>query len=94
MLATVLTASSCSGGGGEEEARKYTVPEALCGVPVNPELLDAFLPGGDSLSVKASAPNGGTKRCDVTVEGDVSLRQTRDDEEADHGLHPGAREFR
>ncbi|MFF2216713.1 hypothetical protein [Streptomyces antibioticus] len=75
-LATALTMSACSAGGGEE-GKKYTIPDALCGVPMNHELLDAFLPGGDSLSVKASAPNGGTKRCDVTVDGDISLRQTQ-----------------
>lgn len=73
-LATALAVSACSVGGGEE-GKKYTVPETLCGVPVNPELLDAVLPGGNSLSVKASAPNGGTKRCDVTVDGDISVRQ-------------------
>ncbi|MCF4140619.1 hypothetical protein L1856_32905 [Streptomyces sp. Tue 6430] len=53
------------------------MPSALCGISMDPELLDAFLPGGDSISVKPSSPNGGTKRCDLVVDGDVSVRQTR-----------------
>ncbi|MFM9698305.1 hypothetical protein [Streptomyces europaeiscabiei] len=72
-VATAVTA--CSAGGGEQE-KKYTVPNTLCGIPQNPDLLDAFLPGGDSVSVKATSPNGGTKRCDVIVDGAVSVRQT------------------
>ncbi|MEU2286445.1 hypothetical protein ABZ614_31720 [Streptomyces sp. NPDC013178] len=75
-LTGALALSACSGGGGEEE-KKYTTPSALCGISLDPELLDAFLPGGDSLSVKPSSPNGGTKRCDVSVDGELSVRQIR-----------------
>ncbi len=73
-LAGALTLSACSGGGGEEE-KNYTVPSALCGISLDSKLLDAFLPGGDSISVKPSSPNGGTKRCDVVVDGDIAVRQ-------------------
>jgi hypothetical protein len=73
-LTGVLAISGCSGGGGEEE-KKYTVPSTLCGVSLDPKLLNTFLPGGDSISVKPSSPNGGTKRCDVIVDGDISVRQ-------------------
>ncbi|MEV0641335.1 hypothetical protein AB0I77_41720 [Streptomyces sp. NPDC050619] len=75
-LAGALALSACSGGDGEAE-KKYTVPSALCGISLDPELLDAFLPGGDSVSVKPSSPNGGTKRCDVIVDGDISVRQVQ-----------------
>ncbi|KOU55241.1 hypothetical protein ADK57_45155 [Streptomyces sp. MMG1533] len=74
-LAGTLTLSACSSGGGE--ARKYTIPSNFCGVALNPELLDAFLAGGDSISVKPSSPSGGTNRCDVIVDGDVSVRQVQ-----------------
>ncbi|WP_345571284.1 hypothetical protein [Streptomyces plumbiresistens] len=75
-LAAILVLSACSGGGGGgEEKRKYAAPSTLCGILLDPELLDAFLPGGDSISVKPSSPNGGTKRCDLIVDGDVSVRQ-------------------
>ncbi|MFE7645090.1 hypothetical protein [Streptomyces phaeoluteigriseus] len=53
------------------------MPSTLCGISLDPELLAAFLPGGDSISVKSSSPNGGTKRCDLIVDGDVSVRQTQ-----------------
>jgi hypothetical protein len=71
-LAGALALSACSGG---EEEKNYTAPSALCGIPLDPKLLDAFLPGGDSISVKPSSPNGGTKRCDIIIDGDISVRQ-------------------
>ncbi|MFD0509350.1 hypothetical protein ACFQ0G_53590 [Streptomyces chiangmaiensis] len=74
MLAGALALSACSNGGGKEE-KKYTVPSAQCGISLDPQLLGAFLPGGDSITVKPSSPNGGTKRCDLIVDGKVSVRQ-------------------
>ncbi|MDX3639017.1 hypothetical protein [Streptomyces sp. MB09-02B] len=73
-LAVTTAIAACSGGGGEEE-KNYTVPSALCGIALKPVLLGAFLPGGDSISVKPASPNGGTKRCDVIVDGAVTVRQ-------------------
>ncbi|MEU0119553.1 hypothetical protein ABZ137_39245 [Streptomyces bobili] len=75
-LAGALAFSACAGGVGELE-KKYTTPSAPCGISLPPELLDVFLPGGDSISVKPSAPNGGTKRCELIVDGNVSVRQTQ-----------------
>ena len=74
-LTGALTISACASG--KQEEKTYTVPSALCGIPLDPELLDTFLPGGDSVTVKPASPNGGTKRCDVIVDGDVSVRQTQ-----------------
>ncbi|GAA3842158.1 hypothetical protein GCM10022206_95210 [Streptomyces chiangmaiensis] len=74
VLAGALAVSACSSGGGEEEKR-YTIPSAQCGISLDPELLGTFLAGGDSITVKPSSPNGGTKRCDLIVDGRVSVRQ-------------------
>ncbi|MFE0739309.1 hypothetical protein, partial [Streptomyces sp. NPDC058855] len=57
------------------EEKNYTVPKSLCGVPSDRELLDPFLPGGDSITVKSSSLNGGTKQCDVMIDGDVAVRE-------------------
>ncbi|MBZ3910279.1 hypothetical protein [Streptomyces acidiscabies] len=69
-----MVMSACSNGNGEGE-KKYTVPSALCEIKADPKLIDPFLPGGDSLAVKSSNPNGGTKRCDVTVDGKIAVRE-------------------
>ncbi|WP_338895791.1 hypothetical protein WBG99_08795 [Streptomyces sp. TG1A-60] len=73
-LAVATAIAACSNGGREEE-KKYTAPSAFCGISLEPDLLNAFLPGGDSISVKPTFPNGGTKRCDVIVDGTISVRQ-------------------
>ncbi|MFI6934432.1 hypothetical protein [Streptomyces sp. NPDC050287] len=47
----------------------------MFGIPQDSDLLTAFLPGGDSATSKPLSPNGGTKRCDVIVDGDLAVRQ-------------------
>lgn len=65
--------SACSGG--DDTAKEnYTVPTSLCGVTVDPAQVKALLPGGDSLATAISKPNGGTTRCDVSVDGKAALR--------------------
>ncbi|MFR9799759.1 hypothetical protein ACL02U_28265 [Streptomyces sp. MS06] len=51
-------------------------PDSLCGISIESGLLDDFLPGGDSLKVAKSSPNGGTERCDVLVDKDLTVRFT------------------
>ncbi|MDX3387030.1 hypothetical protein PV682_37145 [Streptomyces niveiscabiei] len=72
--AGVLAVSACSKGNGEDK-KNYTVPSALCGIKTDPELVDPFLPGGDSIAVKSATLSGGASRCDVTVDGKVAVRE-------------------
>lgn len=77
LSAVVVLASSlsaCSGDGDDKAEKKYTVPTSLCGVDVDPAQVKALLPGGDSVSATPSKPNGGTTRCDVSVDGRTALR--------------------
>lgn len=67
VLGTAL--SGCS----QEEKREYALPESLCGAPVQPELLDSLLPPGKKVSARTQTPNGGTRRCSVTVDDKVAL---------------------
>ncbi|MEV3861041.1 hypothetical protein AB0J38_42870 [Streptomyces sp. NPDC050095] len=74
-LVLAAAATACSGDdSGGSDAKKYTVPESLCGVAVDPTLVKALLPGGDALTSAAAKPNGGTQRCDVSVDGKEALR--------------------
>lgn len=78
LSAAVVLASSLSACSGDDSPKKaYTVPTSLCGTAVNPALVKAALPGGDSLSSAPSKPNGGTTRCDVSVDGKAALRLTQ-----------------
>ncbi|MFJ8884111.1 hypothetical protein ACIRJR_11955 [Streptomyces sp. NPDC102402] len=74
-VALASTLSACSGDDPPEKA--YTVPTSLCGIPVDPALVKAALPGGDSISTAASKPNGGTTRCSVSVDGKAALSLTQ-----------------
>lgn len=74
-LAGALVVTACSSGGGDEKS--YTVPRTQCGVSLNPELLDPFLPRGEAMDVEQSSPNGGTKRCDVIIDGEIAVREVR-----------------
>ncbi|WP_237551101.1 hypothetical protein [Streptomyces sp. SID5614] len=69
VLATAL--SACSGG--EPPKKAYTVPGSLCGITVEPALVKAVLPGGDSLTTATVKPNGGTVRCNLSVDGKDAL---------------------
>ncbi|WP_256727079.1 hypothetical protein [Streptomyces acidiscabies] len=70
----MLAVSACSKGNGDDK-KNYTVPSALCGIKADPELVDPFLPGGDSIAAKSSTLSGGADRCDVTVDGKVAVRE-------------------
>jgi len=74
FLVGALTISGCSDDGGNSE-KNYTTPGNLCGVKTDPKLLDSFLPGGDSITVKPSTLNGGVKHCDVIVDGKIAVRE-------------------
>lgn len=74
-LAGALAITACSSGGGDE--KNYTVPRTQCGISLNPELLDPFLSGGEVMDVKQSSPNGGTKRCDMIVDGKIAVREVQ-----------------
>ncbi|WP_424919457.1 hypothetical protein [Streptomyces sp. wa1064] len=75
-VALAATLSACSGDDPPKKA--YTVPSSLCGIPVDPAMVKAVLPGGDSLTMATTKPNGGTVRCNLSVDGKeaLSLAQT------------------
>ncbi|MGW3584708.1 hypothetical protein ACWDM8_25690 [Streptomyces rubiginosohelvolus] len=64
-VALAATLSACSGD--EPPKKAYTVPGSLCGIAVEPALVKAVLPGGDSLTSATQKPNGGTIRCNLYV---------------------------
>ncbi|MFJ9318688.1 hypothetical protein [Streptomyces globisporus] len=70
-LALAAALSACSGDGPPEKA--YTVPGSLCGIAVEPALVKAVLPGGDSLASATQKPNGGTIRCNLFVDDKLVL---------------------
>ncbi|MFJ7410362.1 hypothetical protein ACIQWZ_06065 [Streptomyces sp. NPDC098077] len=75
-VALAATLSACSGD--EPPKKAYTVPTSQCGITVDPALVKAVLPGGDSLTTVTTKPNGGTVRCNLSVDGKeaLSLAQT------------------
>jgi hypothetical protein len=70
-VALAATLSACSGD--EPPKKAYTVPPSLCGITVDPALVKAVLPGGDSLTTATTKPNGGTVRCNLSVDGKEAL---------------------
>ncbi|MFH9243349.1 hypothetical protein ACH4KO_34405 [Streptomyces anulatus] len=70
-VALAATLSACSGDDPPKKA--YTVPTSLCGITVDPALVKAALPGGDSLTTATTKPNGGTVRCNLSVDGKEAL---------------------
>ncbi|MFD3789356.1 hypothetical protein [Streptomyces cyaneofuscatus] len=74
LSATVALAATLSACSGDEPPKKaYTVPSSLCGITVDPALVKAALPGGDSLTSATVKPNGGTVRCNLSVDGKEAL---------------------
>ncbi|PVC91842.1 hypothetical protein DBP12_24995 [Streptomyces sp. CS014] len=73
--ALAATLSACSGD--EPPKKAYTVPTSLCGIAVDPALVKATLPGGDSLTTATEKPNGGTVRCNLSVDGKLALSLTQ-----------------
>ncbi|MFH8374353.1 hypothetical protein [Streptomyces cyaneofuscatus] len=74
LAATVALAATLSACSGDEPPKKaYTVPSSLCGISVDPALVKAALPGGDSLTSAAQKPNGGTVRCNLYVDSKLVL---------------------
>ncbi|MFI1221089.1 MULTISPECIES: hypothetical protein [unclassified Streptomyces] len=74
LSATVALAATLSACSGDEPPKKaYTVPTSLCGITVDPALVKAVLPGGDSLTSATQKPNGGTIRCNLSVDGKLVL---------------------
>ncbi|MER6021941.1 hypothetical protein [Streptomyces anulatus] len=70
-VALAATLSACSGDAPPKKA--YTVPPSLCGTTVDPAQVKAVLPGGDSLTTATQKPNGGTIRCNLSVDGKLVL---------------------
>ncbi|MEV4880456.1 hypothetical protein [Streptomyces cyaneofuscatus] len=70
-VALAATLSACSGD--EPPKKAYTVPTSLCGLAVDPVLVKAALPGGNALSTAIQKPNGGTVRCNLSVDGKLVL---------------------
>ncbi|MFJ8859431.1 hypothetical protein ACIRD8_13430 [Streptomyces sp. NPDC102451] len=78
LSATVALASTLSACSGNDAPKKaYTVPTSLCGTPVDPALVKAVLPGGDSISSATSRLSGGAVRCNVSVDGKAALSLTQ-----------------
>ncbi|WP_158708642.1 hypothetical protein [Streptomyces bikiniensis] len=75
VLAIGMTISACSKT--HEEKREYALPDSLCRVKVASDLLSPFLPPGKNLSVKEEAPDGGTKTCELFVDGQPSVFATQ-----------------
>ena len=68
-----IAVAGCSG----EKEREYTLPSSLCGIPTGKEDWSSFLPAGKKISAQQVTPNGGTNRCQVSVDGKVALVASR-----------------
>jgi hypothetical protein len=66
VLAVLGTIAGCSGARTEKE---FDTPRALCGVPVDPDLLSPFLPAGERVKVLETHPVPSRKICRVDVDG-------------------------
>ncbi|MFJ1812580.1 MULTISPECIES: hypothetical protein [unclassified Streptomyces] len=73
ILTVSLTAATALSGCSSGEEREYSLPQSLCGVSVDPDSLAPFLPPGEKVSTRKTTPNGGTQRCNVSVDGELAL---------------------
>ncbi|WP_225833844.1 hypothetical protein [Streptomyces sp. NK08204] len=64
-IALLATLSACSKGGQE---RQYSVPNSLCGTPVDAKELAPFMPPGRKVSVEQEVDYGFTRTCRVSVD--------------------------
>ncbi|MFD8642757.1 hypothetical protein ACFV14_20950 [Streptomyces zaomyceticus] len=63
-----LTLAGCTEAKGE-----YATPSELCGVPVDPSVLEPVLLPGERLTTSSAGANARTRRCDVSVDGERVL---------------------
>lgn len=69
LAVAILTAlTACS----SEKERAYTLPDDLCGTPVDPATLAPLLPTGDKLSQREN-PGSDEQRCRVDVDGKPAM---------------------
>jgi len=61
----VLATAGCS----DSDARAYTVPDKVCGVAVDSDLLSPFLPDGRKLTQRAYNSGQESPRCRLSVDG-------------------------
>ncbi|MDX2694024.1 hypothetical protein [Streptomyces ipomoeae] len=60
------------------EEREYAVPEALCGISVDRDLISKFLPSGKRIDVKEKKPVPSRNRCQVNIDGKVALVMSKE----------------
>ncbi|MEU6659928.1 hypothetical protein [Streptomyces sp. NPDC046821] len=65
----MFSASACSGSSGKD----YAVPKAVCGVPVEPDLLSPLLPDGKKLTEQKYGFGATQPRCRLKVDGDLAV---------------------
>ncbi|MFF8907883.1 hypothetical protein [Streptomyces olivaceoviridis] len=65
-LGVVGVITGCSG---SHDKKEYDAPRALCGIPVNPDLLSPFLPSGKKIEIEETRPVPSRKSCRVDVDG-------------------------
>ncbi|MFD5130774.1 hypothetical protein [Streptomyces olindensis] len=75
MVAALVTLVGCSG---SEEKKEYDVPEALCGVTVNPAVVSELLPAGKTIEVQEKNPVPSRSNCQVNVDGKAALILTQE----------------
>jgi hypothetical protein len=91
ILAVFGALAGCSGSEGTKE---YDVPKALCGVPVDQDLVSAFLPSGKKIAVQEKNPVPSRRRCQVNIDGKAALTasqewwETRDEITTVADAHP------